>query len=360
MLRVAPKSRLFRVAKRLQRQSAEGLKVNGTDLNMGDRILHNSLLLSIAIPTYNRNERVIDRLEEMRTWNYDWLEIIIVDNASANHPKIDSFSSINQSIRLVKNKINIGAPANVLKCIEEASGKFLWILSDDDEILPGALDFVKAILDSEPHVGLVSLGEHAAQQYTGASVGDFIAAMPSWSNQIILGNTIYLLRPLQENLHLLYHFVSSMCPQFTASLICITHSEKFLFCQAQVVKMIPLEPHIPQWSYLNSYQMFGIVRHTSLLKIREAWSLKRKIWKSLPAYKTFFFHTIKSLADGGIAKENMLNVWLNIFEDCPCSFKIKMIITLPIFMFPRACLLHLSSLVERFYGLKLRPVSEPY
>lgn len=72
-------------------------------------------------------------------------ELIICDNSS----DIEVEELLNQSFpkehhiyRVVRNKYNIGLAANILRAFEIASGHWLWILGDDDEALPDAVETI--------------------------------------------------------------------------------------------------------------------------------------------------------------------------------------------------------------------------
>ena len=97
-------------------------------------------LLSLVIPTYNRAcflKETIEVVEQQFNDSFlEHIEFIIIDNDS-NDNTIDLVHSISAldripSIVYIKNKINIGLVANVCKCFEVSTGKWLWLLGDDD------------------------------------------------------------------------------------------------------------------------------------------------------------------------------------------------------------------------------------
>ncbi len=100
-------------------------------------------LLTIAIPTYNR----AGCLQELLSAFADQLkgeqrvEFIIADNASADETPavVQGFVDRGLRVRYLRNNENIGADANFLQCFEQARGKYVWLFSDDDLIVPGGL-----------------------------------------------------------------------------------------------------------------------------------------------------------------------------------------------------------------------------
>ncbi len=118
-----------------------------------------SYLLTIAIPTWNRAsllEEALNRIEKQVKAFKDSIEIVISDNASSdNTPEIISgFINRNASLKVISNrqKVNTGYFGNFNMVRQLSSGKYLWILSDDDFIEPGVLNMVMSCLDTSKNV----------------------------------------------------------------------------------------------------------------------------------------------------------------------------------------------------------------
>jgi abequosyltransferase len=100
-------------------------------------------LLTIAIPTYNRAWCLRELLPVLADQLKDEprAELIISDNASPDETPsvVQEFVARGLPLRYIRNTQNIGADANFLQCFEQARGKYVWIFSDDDLIVPGGL-----------------------------------------------------------------------------------------------------------------------------------------------------------------------------------------------------------------------------
>jgi abequosyltransferase len=100
-------------------------------------------LLTIAIPTYNRAGCLKELLSVLADQLKDEprVELIISDNASPDETPsvVQDFVSRGLRVRYIRNTQNIGADANFLQCFEQALGKYVWLFSDDDLIVPGGL-----------------------------------------------------------------------------------------------------------------------------------------------------------------------------------------------------------------------------
>ena len=110
-------------------------------------------LLTIAIPTYNRS-RYLDGLlatlmEQMQ--GETRVELLISDNASSDDTRalVTAYQGRGLGIRYIRNAKNLGPDRNILQCYVQASGKYVWVFSDDDLIQSGALERVLNALSSQ-------------------------------------------------------------------------------------------------------------------------------------------------------------------------------------------------------------------
>lgn len=109
-------------------------------------------LLTIAIPTYNRAEMLdscLIYLAKEFSENPD-VEILVSNNASTDNTativakhQATSF----KNLKYFANEKNLGLDYNFAQCFREATGKYVWIFSDDDLLLPSYGASVLALLD---------------------------------------------------------------------------------------------------------------------------------------------------------------------------------------------------------------------
>ena len=112
-------------------------------------------LLTIAIPTYNRARYLSALLHSLseQVGKDSRVELLISDNASSDETPelIDSLKDKDVLCRYIRNQENIGPDKNFLQCYTEASGKYVWIVGDDDMILPGAVERIVSQLSTEDY-----------------------------------------------------------------------------------------------------------------------------------------------------------------------------------------------------------------
>lgn len=96
-------------------------------------------LLTIAIPTWNRDETLDTALSHLIPQLHEFeneVELVVSDNGSDDNTNevITRHKNTNPHLNFVhnRNEVNIQFFGNFSKCRELATGKYIWILSDDD------------------------------------------------------------------------------------------------------------------------------------------------------------------------------------------------------------------------------------
>lgn len=93
------------------------------------------ILLTIAIPTFNRASEIKGLLGQIFGFEIRDICVIVSDNGSSDDTikecmcfeKYDNFS-------LIQNNTNLGFDQNLHRLINAASSKYIWFLSDDDRV----------------------------------------------------------------------------------------------------------------------------------------------------------------------------------------------------------------------------------
>ncbi len=122
-------------------------------------------LLSICLPTYNRAALLEGALHavlcQITPPMHGLVEVVVFDNASpddtpqaaarvqAQYPAVP--------MRLVRRPSNMGADANFCTAATEVQGEFMFLLSDDDVLLPGAVAKLLEIIQAHPGLDAVAL-----------------------------------------------------------------------------------------------------------------------------------------------------------------------------------------------------------
>ena len=112
------------------------------------------LMVSVLITTYN-SAKFLDRcLESLRQQTYDQLEIIVVDNASADSTR-SFLQTMGNNVRLILNATNVGFAAAQNQGVRVAKGKWLLSLNPDVLLAPDFIAKLVAAGEADPSIGTV-------------------------------------------------------------------------------------------------------------------------------------------------------------------------------------------------------------
>jgi glycosyltransferase involved in cell wall biosynthesis len=117
-------------------------------------------LVTIAIPTYNRERWLGRSIDSALHQNYANVELLVLDNASSDGTRAicERYASDNLRITYVRAAENLGSTANFSAGLDRASGHFFMWLGDDDWIDPTYVSACVAELRKDPSLALVSGG----------------------------------------------------------------------------------------------------------------------------------------------------------------------------------------------------------
>jgi glycosyltransferase involved in cell wall biosynthesis len=109
------------------------------------------MLLSIAIPTYNRAnylDRCLDSITRQIVEIDYQVELLVVDNASTDHTFeiVEKYIKRGFQIKYSKGETNKGIDYNILQCYHLSKGKYVVAFGDDDILYDGVLKRLEKLL----------------------------------------------------------------------------------------------------------------------------------------------------------------------------------------------------------------------
>jgi glycosyltransferase involved in cell wall biosynthesis len=106
-------------------------------------------LLSILLPTVNPNERVVSIISELLESKKAGFELVVSLNAPNQLLKLESryVSDTRLVLSIEPERLNVAD--NWTRAVEKSSGKYLWLIGDDDYILQEHLLQVLELLERE-------------------------------------------------------------------------------------------------------------------------------------------------------------------------------------------------------------------
>lgn len=115
-------------------------------------------MVSIIIPTYNREEYIVRSVQSILQQTYDKYEIIIVDDGSTDHTEqiVRKLAEEEKRIRYIKLEENQGVSHARNVGIEAAQYDYIAFQDSDDEWLPNKLELQMQLMsESSEETGLV-------------------------------------------------------------------------------------------------------------------------------------------------------------------------------------------------------------
>jgi glycosyltransferase involved in cell wall biosynthesis len=120
------------------------------------KIANGRPILSICIPTYNRGLFLENCLESI--WKSlgkpdARVEICVSDNASTDNTK-EVVSQVQGRMPVVshRNEVNVGMAQNFLQVVSMASGEYVWLIGDDDLLMPNAISNLLILLNEHQDI----------------------------------------------------------------------------------------------------------------------------------------------------------------------------------------------------------------
>jgi glycosyltransferase involved in cell wall biosynthesis len=104
-------------------------------------------MISLLMPTYNREATLPRAIESVLGQTYDDWELVIVDDGSTDGTEALLAKYTDLRIRYVKQPKNMGVTAARNRALDEARGEWVGMFDSDDELVPQALSTLMRALD---------------------------------------------------------------------------------------------------------------------------------------------------------------------------------------------------------------------
>lgn len=275
--------------------------------------------LSIFIPTYNRPEalrRTISCLLAQDLSNVH--EIVILDNASDYDVQglADTFNS--EKIKVVKNSYNIGMGINIVMPMLINTSKWLWILSDDDELAADAISLIMEHIDSVcGKIGVIKFARDGIFNKPSLvrSLKDYIDYYYS-ENQIRQDDVVFISTYI-FNMDLLKQYVSKAFEYsysllgFLVPMLIGLQDEKIQvrFTSASIVRYCL--PTTGGWCHLSGAEKISTISH---LPVSLHWRYRKKLLNILMplSWKSSILNIVKK--EDYISRQNVMNAYFGIYR----------------------------------------------
>jgi len=254
----------------------------------------NNKILTICIPTYNRPKALKDQLQVLLPQLNSEVKLVVRDNNSNYNLKKVSPELNYDKFEYLRNDFNIGADANIARCMETCNTKWLWILGDDDLIKNNAVLNILDLLKSNPDCCYINMQAKIEKKVTGfKGFANYLEIKGAFPNSFCTSLCLYNAEKLKSEMFFYYRNVSIMITQFSFLLKYLQNnpSEKCLFSSKQIIDCQSLD---------ISWSREEFIIYTSLIIYifrDEKRFLNKNIFKSLGTmYYDFIFKEMSSVS----------------------------------------------------------------
>jgi glycosyltransferase involved in cell wall biosynthesis len=210
---------------------------------------HNkAAILEVVIPTYNRPSALRRTVAALLPQLKEGVRIRIIDNASDYNPveilgDMLHDASRGPTVLVERNVCNIGLAGNLLRCFERANAEWMYLLGDDDCVLPDLVQIALRTADDHKDVDQVNFSSFFVRTTTSTCRGleDALQSLDSYANWNFISANMYRVSSFQRHLRIGYDFAGSLSPHIALSLSCLAMGGSIVYSSDKPVDRAEVE-----------------------------------------------------------------------------------------------------------------------
>lgn len=273
--------------------------------------------LTIAIPTFNRNNILKENLKKLLPQITENCRIIIFDNCSdipvENSLKDLLESSSQVDISVVRNRYNVGMTANILKCFEACNDPWLWVLGDDDEVTDGAVARILNDIEKQQKMHFLTYAWDEdsfkrKKKLITKGIDQFLEQFETFGAVLFLSTSIYNMKKISSGMSFAHFFQTSYAPHLVMLFMSLGDHGKCAFYKDQIVfNEADKTPAHLKWDQIFIYQTTILLRlplkPRTIQKLKTRLEQLTRVWT---IYNFIFTLTFMKYENGGINKPTIL------------------------------------------------------
>lgn len=248
--------------------------------------------LTIAIPTFNRNDILKANLVKLLPQVTDECRVIVFDNMSDIPVKdtikelLDDYAHVDLTV--IRNRYNVGMTGNILKCFEACPDPWLWILGDDDEVTNGAVARILKDTAKQTELHFITYAWDAdtlkrKQPVTTTGVDQFLDTFETFGAVLFLSTSVYNLNKVIDSMSYAHFFQTSYAPHLVMLLMSLGDEGQCSFSGEQIVTNGgEATPSSLQWDQIFIYQVTILLRlplkPATILKLKGRLEQLTRVW----------------------------------------------------------------------------------
>jgi glycosyltransferase involved in cell wall biosynthesis len=217
------------------------------------------MILTIAIPTYNRPEKVrrtikalVPQLtQEVKVTVFDnCTDVVIEDDLKANF----STGELAQ-VKVFRHPVNVGADVNFCSCFENCDTEYIWMLGDDDHIMDNAIALIFQEIETYKNEDVIGFNFYTncveAERQSPVfirSTHELAHKLDSFGNWLFISSTVYKTKAYQKHLHKAAWGTYAMASQLVPAMMAINEGKLFVLSEKHTVDTIRITDLTEKWS----------------------------------------------------------------------------------------------------------------
>lgn len=194
--------------------------------------------LLVAIPTYNRPTQIQNQVRSVIKQLRENVKLVVRDNYS-QIPVETLFTAEELSqFTIVRNVVNIGADANIARCLETAGDCWVWTLGDDDIISDNAIDTIIQVISSHRDYCYINFASKKdIETNSFEELLNYWKIIGSFGTSFFMSACVFNMTRLKSSLRWYYEFLTSQMGQicFVIKHIEANPEEKCLFTNSRII-----------------------------------------------------------------------------------------------------------------------------
>jgi len=217
------------------------------------------IILTVAIPTYNRPDKVLITVDKLLPQLKDRAQIMILDNHSdiSVEPYINEHIANLESypVKVIRHRVNIGADANFARCFEFCETTWIWTLGDDDLIMDDAIDNILLEIEKYSSYDLIGFNFNSNCNIVGrdkpiiiSNTHDMAHKLDFFGNWLFISTAVYKTQEYFKYIRYTSWGAYSMASQIVPAMIAISHNKTFVLSEKTIADNIPVADVDEKWS----------------------------------------------------------------------------------------------------------------
>jgi len=267
--------------------------------------------LTIAIPTYNRNELLLRSVRYLLQEPTDNVKLLVLDNHS-EVPVSETLLPVMESLQtgrleIHRNVVNVGSAANMLRCFELCQTKWIWLITEKTVLKPGGITKVLQTLEDHPDCVFINFDvalepplrhiPHRSESITTTGRAELIRNILYFGTIIDQMANVYSVPRCRPFLDKGYFYAASGAAQLVLVLLALRDTDHcFLSCDQIVTRIGKPPQELSSWSTLAFAQNCMTVLNLPLTR-SERKILQQKLIEFMPSLRHYIAKFIVLAAD---------------------------------------------------------------